>query len=411
MKMEWNQSIKGLIAALGIGLMIGVIRERNNVPELSKAGIRTHALIALLGSLSWNLGIVPFITTLIIIGSFAVASYIRTSDKDPGLTGEVTMILTFILSATAQQDVMMAAALSVLCAILLKAKTSIHKVSRELISEQELGEGLLILASALIVLPLLPSKAIDPWGVIELNTTWRIVVLIMAMGMFGHMARRALGSRFGLPVAGFFSGFASSTAAIASLGQRASQDPTHVFPASIAALLANLSSLILFFGVVGTVSPQLLKISLIPFIAACVTLILVSGFYFITHKPIKEDINQTSGQSFKLSHALIIALAISLISLLTAWMNKMLGGEGVLIALTIVSLVEIHAAAASLGQLFTNNGLGTETAQWGVVLMVGSSSLAKIVLSFVSGGRQFGLQVSVGLILMMVALITGTLLS
>lgn len=407
--MEWNESIKGVIAALGIGLMIGVIRERTNDPEFSKAGIRTHALIAVLGSLSWSLGIIPFVTVLLIVGAFAVTSYIQTSAKDPGLTGEVTMLLTFILAATAQQNIMMAAALGVLSAILLKAKSSIHKISRELISEQELGEALLILASALIVLPLLPSKAIDPWGVIELNTIWRIVVLIMAMGMFGHIARRALGDRFGLPVAGFFSGFASSTAAIASLGQRVSQNPKLVFPASVAALLANLSSLILFFGVVGTVSPELLKISLIPFAAGSIALIIVSGFYFITHKPNVEVIKQTTGQSFKLSHALIIAVAISLISLLSAWMNNLIGGEGVLIALSIVSLVEIHAAGASLGQLASNNGITMETAQWGVVAMVGSSSIAKIVLSYLSGGRQFGRQVSVGLILMVIALIAGTL--
>lgn len=407
--MEWNESIKGLITAIGIGLMIGVIRERRNVPEMSKAGIRTHALIAVLGSLSWNLGLAPFISTLIIIGAFAVTSYIKTANKDPGLTGEVTIVLTFILSATAQQNVMMAASLGVLCAILLKAKSSIHKVSRELISEQELGEALLILASALIVLPLLPSKAIDPWGVIELNTLWRIVVLIMAMGMFGHMARRALGDRFGLPVAGFFSGFASSTAAIASLGQRVSRDSSLVFPASIAALLANLSSLILFFGVIGAVSPELIKSSLVPLISAVFALLLVSGFYFITHKSKKELINQTSGQSFKLSHALVIALAITLISLLSAWMNKLVGGEGVLIALSIVSLVEIHAAGVSLGQLTSNNELTMETARWGIVAMVGSSAVAKIILSFFSGGRQFGQQVSLGLVLMVVALVAGTL--
>ena len=408
--MEWNESLKGLVTAVGIGLMIGVIRERNNVPELSKAGIRTHALIAILGSLSWTLGTIPFITTLIIIGAFVVASYIQTSKQDPGLTGEVAIILTFILAASAHQNVMMAAGLSVLCAILLKAKSSIHKLSRELISEQELGEALLILASALIVLPLLPTQAIDPWGVVELNTIWRIVVLIMAMGMFGHIARRALGSRFGLPVSGFFSGFASSTAAIASLGHRVSQDPSMLFPASIAALLANLSSLILFFGVVGTVSPELLRSAVIPLIAASVVLFLVSFFYFITHRPNKEVISQTSGQSFKLSHALVIAIAISLISLLSIWMNKLVGEEGVLVALSIVSLVELHAAGASLGQIASNSGISMETAEWGIVAMVGSSSLAKIILSFLSGGRQFGQRVSVGLILMVIVLITGTIL-
>lgn len=408
--MEWNESIKGLVTAMGIGLMIGVVRERKNVPEFSKAGIRTHALLSVIGSLSWNLGTIPFIATLIIVGAYAVVSYIKSSSKDPGLTGEVTMLLTFLLAATAQENVMIAAALGVLCAILLKAKLSIHKFSRELISEQELGDALLILASALIVLPLLPSKAIDPWGVIELNTIWRIVVLIMSMGMFGHIARRALGDRFGLPVAGFFSGFASSTAAIASLGQRASQDSGLVFPATIAALLANLSSLILFFGVIGAVSPELLSSSYVPLISACLILLLVSFFYFVTHKSNKEIIKQTSGQSFKLSHALLIALAISLISLLSIWVNKLVGSEGVLVALSLVSLVEIHAAGVSLGQLASSNGITLPTAQWGIVAMVSSSSFAKIVLAFLSGGRKFGLYVSVGLVLMMAALIMGTVL-
>lgn len=407
--MEWNESIKGLIAALGIGLMIGVVRERNKLQETSKAGIRTHALLAVLGSLSWNLGLVPFVATLIIIGAFTVASYIHTSSNDPGLTGEVSIVVTFMLAASAHQNVALAVGLGVLCAILLKAKSTIHKVTRELITEQELGEALLILASALIILPLLPSKPIDPWGVIELNTVWRIVVLIMAMGMFGHMARRALGDRFGLPVAGFFSGFASSTAAIASMGQRVAQDHSLVCPASIAALLANLSSLFLFMGVIATVSPELLRVSLIPFIAATVALLIVVGFYFYLHKPKKEIINQTSGRSFKLSHALVIAVAITLVSLLSVWMNNLVGGEGVLVALSIVSLVEIHAAGVSLGQLAASGEISMLTAEWGVVAMIAASSVAKILLAFMSGGRKFGKQVSVGLVVMVVALVVGTI--
>lgn len=408
--MEWNESLKGLITAIGIGLMIGVIRERKNVIEDTKAGIRTHALIAVLAALSWHLGMVTFTVTLIIVGAFAVAGYIQTARKDPGLTGEVTIVLTFILAASAQRNLMLSAALAVLTAILLKAKTSIHKLSRELISEQELSEGLLILASALIVLPLLPEEAIDPWGAVQLNTVWKIVVLIMAMGMFGHIARRALGDRFGLPVAGFFSGFASSTAAIASLGQRVSQNPTLTSPASVAALLANLSSLMLFLGVVGTVAPGLISSMMIPFIAACAALLIMAGYYFITYRKDSSTIDQDSGQSFKLSHALIIALAISLVTLLSAWLNRKVGGEGVLAALSLVSLVELHSAGVSLGQLSARSEVTLPIAQWGLIAMIGSSSLAKIVLSFMSGKKQFGLRVSFGLILSMIALIAGKLL-
>ena len=385
--------------------MIGAIRERNSAPDSNIAGIRTHALIAVIGSLSWILGIVPYIATLTIVGALAVVGYLRTSNKDIGLTAEITMVVTCILAAFAQQDVMLTAALGVLCAILLKAKSSIHKVSRELITEQELTEALLVLGSALIVLPLLPSQAIDPWGVIELNTIWRIVVLIMSLGMFGHLARRALGDRFGLPVAGFFSGLASSTAAIASLGQRAKQEPSLTYHASVAALLANLSSLILFFVVIGTVSPTLLAASMPSFVASTAALLLVAGFYFISHRPGKEVIEQTTGQSFKLSHALIIALMISGISLLSVWLNNLIGSKGALIALSIVSLVEIHGAAVSLGQLALNNSISIHTAEWGIVGMVAASAIAKSVLAFVSGGRKFGMQVSIGLVAMVIALL------
>ena len=41
---------------------------------------------------------------------------------------------------------------------------------------------------------------------------WTIVILLMAIGAGGHVAVRALGARFGLPVSGFASGFASSAA-------------------------------------------------------------------------------------------------------------------------------------------------------------------------------------------------------
>ena len=66
-----------------------------------------------------------------------------------------------------------------------------------------------------VVLPLLPKQPIDPWGVLQPYALWRIVVLIMGVGMLGHIALRVVGTFWGLPLTGFFSGFVSSTAASA----------------------------------------------------------------------------------------------------------------------------------------------------------------------------------------------------
>ncbi len=405
-----DANLRELITALGIGLLIGVVRERRHAPNSTGAGIRTHALISILGAVSWSLGLIPFTVTLVIVGVFAVASYLYTAHKDPGLTGEVTIILTFILSAFARENIPLASGLGVLCAILIQAKGFLHRLTRELISEQELSDGLLLLASAVIVLPILPEKAIDSWGVLRLNTIWNIVILVMASGMLGHIAHRTLGVKLGLPIAGFFSGFASSTAATASFGQRLKNDGHLLFPAAAAALLANLASLILFIGIIATVSPQLLRAMIAPFLLATICLILFSGFLLIRYRPNGVDTKPGSGHIFKLSHALFIAGVIAGVSLLAAWLNDLYGAKGALATLILVAMAEIHAAATTLGQLTDNGAFDLITAKWGVVGLLISSTGAKIFLAYFSGGKKYCLLVGLGLMAMILGAAAGVIL-
>ena len=107
--------------------------------------------------------------------------------------------------------------------MVLATKGGMHRFSRELLSQHELYDALLLAASALVVLPLVPDRAIDPYGVINPAMLWRLVVLVMAIGAIGHIALRLVGARHGLPLAGFFAGFASSTAAVAGFGTRVRQ--------------------------------------------------------------------------------------------------------------------------------------------------------------------------------------------
>ncbi len=404
-----DEILRELVTALGIGLLIGVVRERRHAPNSAGAGIRTHALISILGAVSWGLGLVPFTVTLTFVGIFAVSSYFYTAHKDPGLTGEVTIILTFILSAFARENIPLAGGLGVLCAILIQAKGFIHRLTRELISEQELSDGLLLLASAVIVMPILPERPIDSWGVLKLPTIWRIVILVMASGMIGHIAHRAFGAKLGLPIAGFFSGFASSTAATADFGRRAKQDNHLLSPASASALLANLASLLLFIGVIATVSPQLLKVMLVPFLMATISLALVAVFLLLRYQPNKEDSKPNSGRTFKLSHALFIATVIAGVSLLSAWLNELYGNMGALVTSIIVALAEIHAVAASLAQLTDSGAIELTTAQWGVIAVLSSSSVAKIFLAYFSGGKNYALLIGLGLFMMVLGGVLGVI--
>lgn len=59
--------------ALGLGLLIGVVRERHRGDQPSApvaAGLRTHALTGLAGAVSWWLGLPAFAVVLGLVGLF-----------------------------------------------------------------------------------------------------------------------------------------------------------------------------------------------------------------------------------------------------------------------------------------------------------------------------------------------------
>lgn len=410
--MELDDTLRALLTALGIGLMIGIVRERmHGGPQTLAAGTRTHALICLLGCMGWMLGSAAFVVCLLLAGALTIAAYLHTAREDPGLTGEVALLLSVVLGGLSVDHASLAAALGVLVAILLLLKAPMQKLSRELISERELQDGLMLGAAALVVMPLLPSEPLDPWGTVSPVTVWRIVVLVMAVGMFGHIAQRLFGARWGLPIAGFFSGFVSSSAAVTGMGQSARDNSEQTTACASAALLANLASLLLFLAVVGTISPVLLRAALPSLGAAVLALLLVSTcLQWLAHRS-DLVVAQSSGRAFKLSQALLIAALIAGVSLLAAWLGERFGSAGVLVTTMLVALAEVHAAAAGVAQLQLSGTVPLDVACWGILGVLSASSLAKIVLAFASGGMRYGLQVATGLVAMSCAAWLGLLLS
>lgn len=391
----------GLVTALGLGLLIGAVRERGGAPT---AGLRTHAIAALAGAVALWLSPWALIVALLATGAFAALGYRRTSAADPGLTGEMALLLTALLGALAMREPAWAAGLGVVSAILLNAKAVLHRFTRELLSERELHDALLLLASALVVLPLLPGEAIDPWGVLRPSALWRLVVLVMAVGMLGHVALRLVGARWGLPVAGFFAGFVSSTAAVAGFGQRARETPSLRTYAIAAAMFANLASLLLFIAIVATVSPPLLR-SALPSLSAAAAVLLVGGLLGMYRAPsLDADLPpEPQARSFRLRHALLFALAVAAVLLVSAVLREWAGTRGALAVATLAALAEWHAATATVAQLAAGGTIAMEQARVGLVLLLAASTLAKSALAVVSGGRGYGLRVAAGLAAMTVA--------
>jgi uncharacterized membrane protein (DUF4010 family) len=102
----------------------------------------------------------------------------------------------------------LAAGIAVAVTFLLSARSALHRF-RSVLSEDEVRDALIFAAATLIVLPLLPDQAMGPFSALNTHSIWIIVILVMAIGAFGHIAVRLFGAHFGLPVAGLASGFKS----------------------------------------------------------------------------------------------------------------------------------------------------------------------------------------------------------
>lgn len=383
--------------SLGVGLLIGVVSERREAARHSMAGVRTHTLTTLLGCAAWTLGAGTFMVALLLVGALAVAAYWHSAQRDPGLTSEVVLLFSMTLGALSHESAHLAAALGALCALLVHAKDVIQRWSRERLREHELRDGLLLAAAALVVMPLLPQQPVDPWGVLRLTTLWRVVVLVMAVGMLGHVLTRALGARWGLPMTGLLSGLVSSTAAVAHLGQRVKADGQQWATATACAMLAQLASLCLFAAVLGAASIPLLLAMAWPLTAAALCLFLAAMAGLWRGQQAVAQVEANSAQTFQLSQALLVAGIMALVVLLAAWLQHLFGNAGVLAAAVLVALAEVHAAAASMAQLQASGSLPLPIAQWGVVAVLASSATAKSALAFIVGGWRYGIGISLGL--------------
>jgi uncharacterized membrane protein (DUF4010 family) len=395
--MTFTYTTQGLVTAVGIGLLIGIVRERSHPRETHAAGVRTHALAALAAAIGAGLGTPVLVVVLGVASALAVSAYLRTSERDPGLTGEFALLLSVLLGVLATTEPALAAALAVVTAALLFLKAPLRRLAREVITEREVGDALLLAASALVVLPLLPTVPVDPWGVLVPARLWRLVVLVMAVGMMGHVVQRLAGRRFGLAVAGFFGGFASSTAAVAGFGHLARSAPTRRAATVSAALLANLASLLLLGAVLAAVDEAALRAGL-PLLAGAGGVLLVAGVLGL-RRAARDDESPDgpTPRAFNVSHAVLLGALMAALLLVSAWLRQWLGGAGAIAAAVLVSLVELQAAAASLAELAQGHALSEAELRWGLVALWAASGSAKSFLAFATGGAAYGRGVAAGL--------------
>ena len=404
--------ILNLAVALGIGLLIGAERERRKGegPSRSPAGIRTFTVASLAGAISCIVGgeVLLAVATAGVIILTAVA-YWRAHEDDPGLTTEIALIVTVLLGGLSMQQPVLAAGLAVTVAVLLAARSRLHRFVRSVLTEDELQDALIFAGATLVVLPLVPDRPMGPYGALNTHSIWILVILVMAISAAGYVAVRMLGARFGLPIAGLASGFISSTATIGAMGARVAK-ATGILAAAVAgAVLSTIATIVQMALVLATTSMTTFRTLSVPLICAGLAAVVYGMVFTIQALQQKTESEVQSGRALSLSTALGFALTLSCILVASAALREWFGETGIIVAAALAGFVDTHSAAISVASLVASGKMSAADAVFPILAGLSTNTISKMFLAGISGGRSFALRVTPGLIVVTVAAWAGAL--
>lgn len=387
-----NGHLTSLLVALGVGLLMGVERERRKRSGATRgfAGIRSFALASVAGALA-QMSDIAGLSALgaALVAGLALISHRRDRSGDPGVTTEIALFVAYLVGVTAVAHPAIAAATGAVVTMLLAAREHLHRFSTQWLSPNELRDALILTGLALVLLPLLPEGAL--FGeFLSPRALARLVLVLLAIQACGHVAQRVLGGHHGLVLAGLVSGFVSSTATIATMGARARTQAAELGACARAAIVSNVATILQLLIVAAAVQPAWLATLWVPALCGCAVVLLFS-FYGRSATPTPPPAHDAERAAIRLRDALLIAGLITAVQIAAHLLEARYGEAGMTVAAAVAGFADLHAAAAAL---FTRPPPedSREASRLLVVPLcaaLATNMASKLVGAYATGGRPF----------------------
>jgi uncharacterized membrane protein (DUF4010 family) len=331
------------------------------------------------------------------VAAFATLAYLKGRGDDPGLTTEVALLAAPLIGALAMSDRVLASALGVTVAVLLAAKSSVHRFVKRVLTDAEVNDALVFAIATVVVWPQLPDRAMGPYQALNPHAIWLFVVLVLGIGACGHVLTRVLGPRYGLPLAGLASGFVSSTATIGAMAARAAKSPAELKAAVAGAGLSTVATFIQLGLLLAVASPATLNAMALPLLAGG-GVALIYGLAF-TVVALRAGNTETvvSGRAFSIKSAAVLAATLCVMLVVSAWLATRFGEVGMVLGSAIAGFVDTHASAISVASLVASSKLLAVDAVLPILAAMTTNAIAKATMAFGAGDLAFARRIVPGL--------------
>lgn len=401
--MENIEIFQRLGLAIAIGAVVGIERhwrERDEAAGQRTAGLRTFALIGMLGGtaglIARAFGEAGAASAIVIVGFFVAFSAIfavfqfreLVAENTFSVTSVIAAMLTFALGVVAMQgDPGLASAGGVVLVAILASRDLLHGFMRKL-TWNELRSAIILLAMTFVILPLVPSHPIGPFGGVSPAKTWMLVIMLAAISFCGYIAVKLLGSTRGELVAGAVGGVVSSTGTTLTNARRAAggEDPRTL---AAGALGASAVSYVRTAFLVGLLAAPLARDVIPPLLAAALAMVAYAAL--LARKGTVEHREPQPKNPFDLDAVITMALVLVVVGFIARAAAAWFGESGVLVVSALSGLADVDAVTVTVAGML--NTLSTPVAAMAVGIAVASNTVAKAAYAVGFGNRAFGMQV------------------
>lgn len=380
-------------AAIGLGVLLGLERERTKTAGRSFAGVRTIALIAMAGALSGYiervLGLPALALALFVaVAALVIVSYAVTARLgEIGITTEVTALVAFVLGSLCLRDeVPLAAGLAVATAVILALKQWLHGLARR-IESSDVEATLQFAIVTLIILPLVPNENFGPAPLDVLNPwkIWLMVVLISGINFASYLLVKVVGTEHGITVTGLLGGLVSSTAVTLGFAQRSRAEPAQATALALGILVAWTVMFVRVIVMVAIVSPPTAR--RLAVVMGGMAIVCLGMAWALRRRVAAADkATVTAGENpFELRQAIQFGLLFGVVTFVAKAAQVYAGDAGLYLAGALAGLTDVDAIALSMANLGASGAANIGPAAATISIAALTNTLVKAGIAAVMG--------------------------
>ena len=390
-----------LIAALG-GAAVGLEREWSGHatgPGARFAGIRTFTLMGLLAGLGgwlWLNGL-QVLTVLLLGGCAAlvVAAYVAASRVEVDGTTEVAALVVLGAGVVAgMHELRLASGMMAITTLLLAEKSKLHNIV-ERIDDTSLRAAFRFAVMAVVILPILPSGPYGPLGGVRPRQLWVTVLFFSGLSFAGYLARRAVGSQRGYPIAGMLGGIISSTNVTLSFARTSRKETNAVLPLAFGVIGASAVMCVRVLVATAVLNPPV-SIALMPYLVAPFAVAAVITWFGIRKGSAVASVEMASSNPLQFAAALQMAALFQMVMFGVRWAQGTWGQSGVMFSAGVLGLTDVDALVVSMTK-DSGAQLSASVAARAIAVGVIANSLLKMAVGSFVGVKTFRVVVLLGL--------------